>query len=81
MPISERATMLARRRNAGQRDEAAASLGASLSYVRRNAEPDRCSDTMSGTNGGQRASKFIAEHTTAPLSVAGAEVELGVEVR
>lgn len=81
VPIADRAIRPARGRNADLRDEATASLGVSLRYVRRSAEPGCGTDTMSGTIPGQRASKFIGENTTAPLSLAGAEVELGVAVR
>lgn len=77
MPIADRAMILARRRTVCLSVEVAASC----SYVRRDDEPGSHTATLSGTIADQRASKFIDENTTVPLSVAGAEVELGVGVR
>jgi len=69
--------MLARRGTVNLNVEVAATS----SYVRRDEKPGSSTATVSGTIAVQRASKFIGENMAVPLSVAGAEVEIGVAVR
>lgn len=77
MPIADRTVILARRRTVSLSVEVAAAS----SYVRPDDVPGSLAGTTSGTIADHRASKFIDENNTAPLSVAGAEVEFGDVVR
>ena len=77
MPSAARTSIPAHQRTVSLRDE----VSTPSSYVRRDAESGCRTRATRGTIAVQRASKFIDEHITATLRVAGAEAELGVVVR
>lgn len=77
MPIANRTSIPAQWQTVSLSDE----VSTTSSYVRREAESSCRTRATSGTIAVQRASKFIDEHITATLRVAGAEAELGVVVR